>query len=115
MHDLVARIGELEHLSAEDGVSVSRASVADFLCLTVAHRLSRPALSITDGGTLRAVWKGDEWQVGLHFLGAGQLNFVVTNSVGGESGQNYGRSAVGPMRRYLKTVGIWSHMRVARV
>lgn len=113
MHDLVSRIAELERLSVEDGVSVSRSSVADFLCLTVAHRLSRPALSVTDGGTLRAVWKGEAWQAGLHFLGAGQLNFVVTNSVYGEGGRNYGRSAVGPMRRYLKVVGIWPHMRIA--
>lgn len=111
MHDLVSRIGELERLSAEDGVRVSRASAADFLCLAVAHRLARPALSVTDGGTFRAVWKGEEWQAGLHFLGGGQINFVVTNSVGGKVDRNYGRSAMGPIRRYLKAVGVWHRMR----
>jgi hypothetical protein len=110
MSNLILRIRELERLSVGDGVPLMRRSVADFLRLTVAHNLLHPVLSVTEGGALRAVWTGDGWQVGLHFLGGGEVNFVIANSVGGISDQNYGKSALRPIRNYLLAIGIWKCM-----
>ncbi|MCS4088946.1 hypothetical protein [Rhizobium sp. BK176] len=112
--DLVDRITELGQDAKEEEVEPSGRSAADLASLVVGQRLVRPMLSMTDGGTYRAMWKGEGWQAAIHFLGDARVNFVVAHSVGGKLDRNYGSSAIGPIKRYLKALKLWEKMRASR-
>jgi len=62
-----------------DCVPFSEASLADFRALireTGFH--ARPSLFLNDNGNLRALWKNDRReQIGLQFLGDGNIQFVI--------------------------------------
>ena len=62
-----------------DGVPFSDASLTDFQAFMRETRpRSRPSLFLNDNGNLRALWKNDRReQIGLQFLGEGNIQFVI--------------------------------------
>ncbi|MBY3433848.1 hypothetical protein HFN89_06765 [Rhizobium laguerreae] len=92
----------------------SHKSAADLAALVVGQRLGRPMLSLTDEGTFRGVWKGDGWQVALHFLGGARVNFVIAHSLGGVPDANYGSSTLDSIKLYLRVLGLSEKMRAAQ-
>jgi hypothetical protein len=77
------RIRELEKiLKEEDGSSLSQNSVDEFYTfMELAGATRRPRIFVPGNGNLQAVWKDDETnQVGVHFLGNGEVHFVLSHS-----------------------------------
>jgi hypothetical protein len=60
------------------------------------------------------MWKGEGWQAAIHFLGDARVNFVIAHSVSDAPDRNYGSSTIGPIKRYLKALGLWSRMLAAQ-
>lgn len=62
-----------------DRVPFSDASLADFQTfMQAASPRARPFLFLNDNGNLRALWKNDQReQIGLQFLGGGNIQFVI--------------------------------------
>lgn len=112
--DLVDRLIELGRAAREEGVEPLERSAADLASLVVGQRLSMPMLCMTDGGTYRAVWKGEGWQAAIHFLGDARVDFVIAHSLENIADRNYGRSTLGAIKRYLKALGLWSKMCAAQ-
>ena len=56
--------------------NASHAEFRDFMRLVPAR--ARPAIFLRDNGNLRALWKNDDQeQIGLQFLGGGDVQFVI--------------------------------------
>jgi hypothetical protein len=62
-----------------DRIPFSEASFADFQAFMRETGIrSRPSLFLNDNGNLRALWKNDRReQIGLQFLGEGNIQFVI--------------------------------------
>jgi hypothetical protein len=77
--DLAKRVQSLKIEAELDGVPFSLASYADFLSfLTETQPRSRPSLFLNDNGNLRVLWRNDaREQIGLQFLGGGNIQFVI--------------------------------------
>jgi hypothetical protein len=61
-----------------DRISFSEASLSDFQAFMREIPLhARPSLFLSDNGNLRALWKNQNEQVGLQFLGEGNIQFVI--------------------------------------
>jgi len=62
-----------------DRVPFSEASLADFQAfIRETGFRARPSLFLNDNGNLRALWKNDRReQIGLQFLGEGNIQFVI--------------------------------------
>lgn len=76
---LADRLFSLMADARSDGVEPLTQSLLDFFRFLVANRVNvRPALSMTDAGAIRAVWKNsDKEQVALHFKGEDVVNYVI--------------------------------------
>ena len=77
--DIAHRIQALRIEAEIDQVPFSNASHAEFrdFIRQVAPR-ARPAIFLRDNGNLRALWKNDDQeQIGLQFLGGGDVQFVI--------------------------------------
>lgn len=73
------RLQFLEIAAEIDSIPFSEASLRDFQALMgeIGHH-SRPSLFLNDNGNLRALWKnGQHEQIGLQFLGDGNVQFVI--------------------------------------
>lgn len=77
--DLSKRVQALKIEAELDEVPFSVASYADFLSfITETQPQSRPSLFLNDNGNLRALWRNDaREQIGLQFLGGGNIQFVI--------------------------------------
>ncbi len=77
--DLSKRVQSLKIEAELDGVPFSAASYVDFLSFLKETRpRSRPSLFLNDNGNLRALWRNNaREQVGLQFLGGGNVQFVI--------------------------------------
>jgi hypothetical protein len=77
--ELSRRVQFLRIEAAIDSVPFSNASFADFQAFMSEMRPNvRPSLFLNDNGNLRALWKNDHReQVGLQFLGEGNIQFVI--------------------------------------
>lgn len=86
------RIAELTAHLHEEGVDISRTSVDCLLSFVTRSSggLVRPAISATDNGTLRAVWRVDREQVALHFITETKVNFVFFYLEDGNMKREYG-------------------------
>ncbi len=73
------RLSDLENIAVSDGITLSRDSEADLTnFLRTAVPKQRPSLFLLENGNFRAVWKGNAGeQVGLQFLGKGEVQFVI--------------------------------------
>lgn len=77
--ELSKRVQFLKVEAEIDRVPFSDASLADFQAFMreIGPRV-RPSLFLSDNGNLRALWKnGQREQVGLQFLGEGNIQFVI--------------------------------------
>ena len=77
--ELSIRLSFLRLEAEIEGINFSDSSLSDFLTFlrNIRPRL-RPAMFLNDNGNLRAVWRTDQReQVGLEFLGDGNLQFVI--------------------------------------
>jgi hypothetical protein len=83
--ELSKRIQFLKVESEIDRVPFSDASLADFQAfLRDIGPRARPSLFLNDNGNLRALWKNDQReQIGLQFLGDGNIQFVIFKQRGG--------------------------------
>lgn len=77
--DVSKRVQALKIEAQLDGVPFSLASHEDFFSfLKETQPRSRPALFLNDNGNLRALWRNNaREQVGLQFLGGGNVQFVI--------------------------------------
>ena len=77
--EIERRLQFLKTEAEADGISFSEASLTGFQTFMNAFKPQvRPALFLNDNGNLRALWKNDQLeQVGLEFLGAGHVQFVI--------------------------------------
>ncbi len=104
------RIAEIRALAAEEAIAISSRSESDlieFLRSVTAAR--RPKLYLLDNGNVRAVWKGaDDQQIGLQFLGDGQVQFVVFGYRHDPDGavQACGRDTVVGIQKQIKALGV---------
>ena len=101
--DIDLRIQALRIEAEIDQVSFSKTSYADFRNFIgqVPSRV-RPAIFLRDNGNLRALWKnGDQEQIGLQFLGGGDIQYVILKRrSGGRLMSHYGvDSRAGPAGR----------------
>ena len=91
--DLNLRIQALRVEAEIDQVPFSNASHADFRDFIgqVRSRV-RPSIFLRDNGNLRALWKnGDQEQIGLQFLGGGDVQYVILKRrPGGRLMNHYG-------------------------
>ena len=71
-----------------DDIPFSESSLADFQSfLREIGPRSRPSIFLHDNGNLRAVWKNAQHeQIGLQFLGAGGIQFVIFKQRNGSPG-----------------------------
>ena len=77
--EIEQRLRFLKEEAEADEVPFSKASLMDFHALmnALGPRV-RPSLFLNDNGNLRALWKNDQReQIGLEFLGAGNIKFVI--------------------------------------
>jgi len=79
VRDLAQRIQTLKVEAVLDQVPFSVASYSDFIAfMAEAQPKARPSLFLNDNGNLRAVWRNpSREQVGLQFLGSGNVQFVI--------------------------------------
>lgn len=77
--ELLKRIQFLRVEAEIDSVPFSEASHSEFLAFMRSVRpTARPSLFLNDNGNLRALWKSEQReQIGLQFLGGGQIQFVI--------------------------------------
>jgi hypothetical protein len=91
--DMDLRIQTLRIEAEIDQVPFSNASHADFrdFIRQVPSRV-RPAIFLRDNGNLRALWKNDDQeQIGLQFLGGGDVQYVILKRrPGGRLMSHYG-------------------------
>jgi hypothetical protein len=91
--DIDIRVQALRIEAEIDRVPFSHASYAGF-CEFLRHIPSRvrPAIFLRDNGNLRALWKnGDHEQIGLQFLGGGDIQYVILKRrPGGKLMSHYG-------------------------
>jgi hypothetical protein len=76
-----------------DQVPFSNASHADFRAfIRQVPSRARPAIFLRDNGNLRALWKNDDQeQIGLQFLGGGDIQYVILKRrPGGRLMSHYG-------------------------
>ena len=73
------RIRELRADAEEDGYDLRDASHLDFRqFVRIEPRIRRGRLALGDNGNLRAVWQdGNGAHLGLQFLGAGMVQYVI--------------------------------------
>jgi hypothetical protein len=73
------RLQELRYDAASSGAPVSESSVQDFrYLLQKAQPARRPSIFLLDNGNIRALWLNEKKeQVGLQFLGEGEVQFVI--------------------------------------
>jgi len=79
VHELIGRIQFLAVEAEIDKVPFSVASCDDFISFLVeANPKVRPSLFLNDNGNLRALWRNNaREQIGLQFLGGGNIEFVI--------------------------------------
>jgi hypothetical protein len=77
--EIEARLRELQIDAGSGGESFSNASLRDLRAfLDMLPLARRPAIFLHDNGNLRALWKNEaKEQVGLQFLGNGEVQFVI--------------------------------------
>jgi hypothetical protein len=77
--ELNSRVAFLKREARDEGAPYNDASENDFTQFVESHAsLNRPSLYLVDNGNLRAVWKNAlGLHLGLQFLGAGQVQFVI--------------------------------------
>jgi hypothetical protein len=77
--DIALRIQALRIEAEIDQVPFSNASFAEFRdFLRQIPARARPAIFLRDNGNLRALWKNDDQeQIGLQFLGGGDVQYVI--------------------------------------
>jgi hypothetical protein len=77
--EIESRLLELRHDAELAGEPFSAASLDAFWAFLDSHpNAIRPAIFLLDNGNLRALWKNDaREQVGLQFLGNGDVQFVI--------------------------------------
>ena len=89
------RLNELRNSAAELGWGVDAESESLFYeFIDAAPVMYMPMVTLRPGGTLRAIWEaaGDE-QIGLHFAGSAELNYVLfSRDSQGEVGRHFGSS-----------------------
>jgi hypothetical protein len=80
--DLSKRIQLLKVEAEMDEIPFSVASYMDFLSfIRDVQPRSRPSLFLNDNGNLRALWRNhNREQIGLQFLGGGNIQFVIFKS-----------------------------------
>jgi hypothetical protein len=73
------RLQELRYDAASSGAPVSESSIRDFAyLLRKAQPARRPSIFLLDNGNIRSLWLNDKKeQVGLQFLGDGEVQFVI--------------------------------------
>jgi hypothetical protein len=76
--ELSKRVQFLRVEAEIDRVPFSDASLSDFQAFMREIRPVRPSLFLNDNGNLRALWKNNRReQIGLQFLGDGNVQFVI--------------------------------------
>jgi len=77
--EIESRLRELRADAESNGEPFSDASLSDLRAFLDSLPLAtRPAIFLLDSGNLRALWKNDaKEQVGLQFLGNGEVQFVI--------------------------------------
>jgi len=77
--EIEARLRELRIDAESSGEPFSDASLDDlWVFLDSFPNATRPAIFLLDNGNLRALWKNEaKEQVGLQFLGNGEVQFVI--------------------------------------
>jgi hypothetical protein len=76
--EIESRLRELKADAGSNGEPFSEASLHDLRAfLDPLPLANRPAIFLLDNGNLRALWKSEAEQVGLQFLGDGQVQYVM--------------------------------------
>jgi hypothetical protein len=103
------RLAELAVHAREDGTEISSVSRDDFLDFLTDRSVEfRPALSILDAGTIRAVWKNAQReQVAIHFKGDGQVNYVLFHLVDGRMNRSFDRSTIQEVPGVIYKHDLW--------
>lgn len=107
-----ARIEELRSHLMEEGTQLSSQSLEHLREFVNAMGATvRPAITATDQGTLRAVWRKDREQVALHFIEKSKVNYVFFYLNGDEMVRDFGELTLSDiedeinsrnLRRFLK-------------
>lgn len=79
MSEIDARVAVLRKEARADGQPFNEASLKDCrLFLGASPVIKKPSVYVIDNGNLRAVWRDAEGaQLGLQFLGEGEVQFVI--------------------------------------
>jgi hypothetical protein len=91
--DIDSRIQALRIEAEIDQIPFSKASYAEFRdFIRQVPARTRPAIFLRDNGNLRALWKNDDQeQIGLQFLGGGDVQYVILKRrPGGRLMSHYG-------------------------
>ena len=103
------RIQFLKVEAVIDYVPFSEASLTDFQAFTrETGARARPSLFLNDNGNLRALWKNDRHeQIGLQFLGEGNIQFVIFKQRKGALGMARvaGIDSMDRIVRHIKAAG----------
>jgi hypothetical protein len=106
--DINLRVQALRIDAEIDQVPFSNASHDDFRDFTrqVPSRV-RPAIFLRDNGNLRALWKsGDQEQIGLQFLGGGDIQYVILKRrPGGRLTSHYGVDSKAGLMAVIRAAG----------
>ncbi|NJR79397.1 hypothetical protein [Sphingomonas corticis] len=77
MQEVEARCAELEELAEDEDLPFNAASMAILRGFVRTSATIMPAVVLTDGGHLRAIWRsGDNEQAALIFRSVGEIQFV---------------------------------------
>jgi hypothetical protein len=78
VNDLVERrLNYLKSEAKDENELLNSDSERDLRRFLEGHRVKKPNLYLIDNGNFRAQWKGGGRQLGLQFLGGGEVQFVV--------------------------------------
>ena len=100
-HDYKERIEYLGRVGLDEDIQIDNDSEKEFLAFVSSTATNRRAmLVLLDEGHLRAVWKSDDDQIGLEFLGGGTVNYDVFKE------RSYGSCSItdaeGMLRHFLE-------------
>lgn len=98
------RVAELAAHLDDEGVGISQRSVDCLFSFFTRSLdvLERPAISATDNGTLRAVWRVGREQVALHFITDSKVNFVFFHFLEGQMIREYGEVPLAGVEDLIK-------------
>jgi len=106
---ILRRASELIRIGRDEGYEISQPSLADLFRFVRSNNIaSRPYIVLVESGNFRAVWKdADGRQVGLQFLGSGEVQFVFLGrpSAGGFA-RSAGRDTFAGIWRQLSSNGL---------